>query len=82
MVRTGVHREIVLSPADADSQGVETMLPWSGKAIHQFAALGLPKFDLPRTDRLFRRVLMLPMYAELTDDEARYVADCVRRFYR
>ena len=26
VVRTGVHREIVLSPADADSQGVETML--------------------------------------------------------
>ena len=49
--------------------------------MHQFAALDL-KFDLPKTDRLFGRVLMLPMYAELTDDEVCYVADCVRRFYR
>lgn len=64
------------------AKGIETMLPWSGKAVHQFAALGLPKFDLPRTDRLFRRVLMLPMFAELTDEEVRYVTDCVRRFYR
>jgi dTDP-4-amino-4,6-dideoxygalactose transaminase len=64
------------------ASGVETMLPWSGKAVHQFAALKLGPFHLPRTDRMFQRVLMLPMYPELTDDQAGFVAAAVRKFYR
>jgi dTDP-4-amino-4,6-dideoxygalactose transaminase len=62
-------------------QGVETLLPWGGKAVHQFRALGLGQFKLPKTEEVFGKVLMLPMYPELTDDEVRYVADVVKRFY-
>lgn len=64
-------------------QGVETMLPWGGRAVHQFPALGLGHFRerLPRTEALFRRVLMLPMHCELSDAQVEQVAGAIRRFY-
>ena len=61
--------------------GVETMLPWGGRGVHQFEALGLNKFRLPRTEQMFKRVLMLPMHCELNDEQVLYVAECIRRFY-
>lgn len=62
--------------------GVETMISWGGKGVHQFNELGLTHFRLPRTERMFGRVLMLPMNAELLEEEAKYVADAVRKFYK
>ncbi len=63
-------------------QGVETMRPWGGKAIHQSPALGLSDTHLPRTDLLFDRVLMLPMFPELADEQVDYVVDRIHEFYR
>lgn len=60
---------------------IETMLPWGGRGVHQFAALGLTHFSLPRTELMFQRALMLPMHCELTDDQVVYTAEVVRRFY-
>jgi dTDP-4-amino-4,6-dideoxygalactose transaminase len=62
-------------------RGVETLIPWGGKGVHQFRALGLSGHRLPKTDRLLGRALMLPMNAELTDGEVRYVAEEIRAFY-
>jgi len=62
-------------------RGVGTMLPWGGKAVHQFPKLGLAA-HLPYTDRLFTRVLLLPMNTSLTDDEVEYVCDQVCAFYQ
>jgi len=62
-------------------QGVETLRPWGGRGVHQFANLGLQHHHLPRTDQVFARSVMLPMYPELTDTEVRYVANAVRIFY-
>ena len=62
-------------------QGIETMTPWGGKGVHQFKALGLSHFRLPRTELMFQRALMLPMHCELTDEQVLYVAQCIRRFY-
>jgi len=61
--------------------GIETMIPWGGKGVHQFKALGLTYFRLPRTERMFQRALMLPMHCELTYEQVVYVAECIRRFY-
>lgn len=61
--------------------GVETLLPWGGKAVHEFADLDLGRFSLPRTEAIMRSTLMLPMYPELEDDEVRYVARGVRSYY-
>jgi dTDP-4-amino-4,6-dideoxygalactose transaminase len=67
--------------AHLKAQGVEILVPWGGKAIHHSKALGFSDVRLPRTDRLFREVLMLPMHTELTGADVRYVCECVRRFY-
>ncbi|MEO8048880.1 MAG: DegT/DnrJ/EryC1/StrS family aminotransferase [Acidobacteriota bacterium] len=63
------------------ARGVGTLLPWGGKAVHQWDALGLPG-RLPVTEKLFERVLLLPMNAWLTDDDVEIVAGSVREFYR
>ena len=60
--------------------GVGTLIQWGGQAIHQLKALGFTQ-SLPYTDRLFERLLMLPMNLSLTDDDVCYVAEQIRRFY-
>jgi dTDP-4-amino-4,6-dideoxygalactose transaminase len=63
------------------SDGVEIMIPWGGRGVHQFRALGLTDYRLPRTEEMFRRALLLPMYAELSDEHAAYVVGVIRDFY-
>ena len=59
---------------------IGTLLPWGGKAVHQWGALGL-RARLPATEKLFERVLLLPMHPWLTDDDVAMVAAAVREFY-
>jgi len=61
--------------------GIETLIPWGGKGVHQFPALGLSDYKLPRTERMFERAIMLPMHCELTDDQVVYVAETIQHFY-
>ena len=63
------------------ARGIGTLLPWGGKAVHQWEALGFPT-RLPATEALFERVLLLPMHPWLTDDDVHTVAAAVREFYR
>ena len=63
-------------------KGVEVMLPWGGRGVHQLDALGLKHFKLPRTDRLFERALMLPLHTELADKQVDYVCDVIRNFFQ
>lgn len=60
--------------------GIGTLIQWSGKAVHQFAALGF-NISLPFTERLFTRCLMLPMNTSLADEDVDYIAATVRQFY-
>lgn len=62
-------------------QGIGTLIQWGGQAVHQCRKLGFT-VELPYTDRLFTRMLMLPINMTLDDDDVRYVAETVRRFYR
>jgi dTDP-4-amino-4,6-dideoxygalactose transaminase len=63
-----------------DRNGVRTILQWGGKTIHQFPELGL-EANLPYTNRMTTRFMMLPMNTSLTDDDVRYVGATIRRFY-
>jgi dTDP-4-amino-4,6-dideoxygalactose transaminase len=45
-------------------------------------SLGVPEQHLPRTDELSARLLRLPMYFDLTDQEVEEVASLVLDFYR
>ena len=60
--------------------GIGTLIQWGGQAIHQLKALGFTQ-HLPYTDRLFARLLMLPMNMSLSDEDVHYVCDCIRAFY-
>lgn len=64
-----------------EENGVETALPWGGKGVHQFEALGFGGVKLPRTEEFFEKALMLPLYPELSDEQVAYVVDVVNRFY-
>ncbi|NJM93664.1 MAG: DegT/DnrJ/EryC1/StrS family aminotransferase [Cytophagales bacterium] len=61
-------------------QGIETLLPWGGKAIHQFSQLGF-EVSLPETEAILSQALMLPMHCELEDDQVVYTSTCIRQFY-
>jgi len=63
------------------ARGVGTLIQWGGRAVHHFRKLGFTQ-SLPRTDRLFTRLLMLPMNMSLEDDDVRYVAERILEFYR
>ncbi len=67
--------------AHLEQRGVRTIIQWAGRAVHQFAGLGLPPFRLPATDRLFTRCFLLPMNTSLTDAEVAYICEAVRAFY-
>jgi dTDP-4-amino-4,6-dideoxygalactose transaminase len=60
--------------------GVGTLIQWGGQAVHQIRELGFT-IELPRTDRLFTRLLMLPMNVSLSDEDVQYVCRSVRDFY-
>lgn len=62
------------------AQGIGTLLPWGGRAVHQWEALGLQRV-LPVTEKLFARVLLLPMHPWLTTDDVEYVGQAIRNFY-
>jgi dTDP-4-amino-4,6-dideoxygalactose transaminase len=45
------------------------------------ASLGYGAGSFPVTERQAGRILSLPVYPELDDQQVEYVAECVRSFY-
>jgi hypothetical protein len=43
--------------------------------------LGYKQGDLPVTEQVVAEILSLPMYAEISDDEIKYVVDALKAFY-
>jgi dTDP-4-amino-4,6-dideoxygalactose transaminase len=67
--------------AHLQSCGIGTLLPWGGKAVHQWDKLGFRK-TLPFTEKLFERMLLLPLNMSLSDDDADAICDALVAFYR
>lgn len=59
-------------------RGIGTIVQWGGSPVHHLP-LGLTA-ELPATDRLFRRCLLLPMHPALSDDDVSWVCEAVREF--
>ena len=57
------------------------LISWP-KPMHHHKALGLTHFRLPETERISREVLSLPMNTELDNEQAEYVIESVRKFFK
>lgn len=64
------------------ANGIGTILPWAGKAVHQFNLPGVKVTELSRTESLFKKVLLLPMNQYLLEREVEEVIFQVRDFYQ
>ncbi len=62
------------------SRGIGTLVQWNGQAVHHLRELGFTA-DLPGTDALFGRMLLLPLNLSLTNDDIEYVSEAIREFY-
>lgn len=63
-----------------EDRGIRTIIQWAGTPVHQFRELGFD-VNLPVTDALFERCLMLPMNVALLDDDVAYIVETTRGFY-
>jgi dTDP-4-amino-4,6-dideoxygalactose transaminase len=62
-------------------KGIGTIIQWGGKAVHQFKGLGFDDVRLPVVEKMTSRFLMLPMHTALSDEDVKYICDCVLDFY-
>jgi dTDP-4-amino-4,6-dideoxygalactose transaminase len=61
--------------------GVGTILQWGGFMIHQFDKLEVDH-DLPFTQAVSQRYLLLPMHTGLVEDDINYICDVIEKFYK
>lgn len=62
------------------NKGIGTIIQWGGKAVHQFKALGFD-VQLPFTEAMFTRCLLLPMNTSLSNEDIQYIGEAIKAFY-
>jgi dTDP-4-amino-4,6-dideoxygalactose transaminase len=62
------------------NKGIGTLIQWGGKGVHQFKKLGFDT-SLPFSEKVFERMLLLPINMTITDEEVNYVCDKIHSFY-
>jgi dTDP-4-amino-4,6-dideoxygalactose transaminase len=60
--------------------GIGTLVQWGGIALHHCEELGM-KANLPFTDLLFEKLLMIPLNMTLTNDQVEYICKKIKHFY-
>jgi dTDP-4-amino-4,6-dideoxygalactose transaminase len=89
--RICVFHQAIVTTSDRDKlqehlkeKGVGTGIYYPYALHHQEAwhRSGLPKLSFPRAEKFSKENLSLPMFAELTDEEAEYVVQSVREFFK
>jgi dTDP-4-amino-4,6-dideoxygalactose transaminase len=72
-------RRIELMP-HLKQKGIGTLIQWSGWPVHMCRKLGFTQ-NLPKTEAIFERCLMIPMNMTISDADVQYVANTIREFY-
>ena len=62
------------------ASNIGTILQWGGKTLNQFSTLGMQS-ELPNTDAMTAKFMMLPMNTSLNEDDINYVCEHIERFY-
>ena len=78
VIRTKKRNELVQYLKD---NGIEVLVSWP-IPLHKQKALGLSHFKLPKTEQISAEVLSLPIYPELTDEEAQIVIGTIYDFFQ
>ena len=60
--------------------GIGTLIQWGGKGVHQFKSLGYD-LSLPNSERIFDRMLLLPLNMTINDDDINFVCGKIKSFY-
>ncbi len=63
------------------SKGIGSLIQWGGKGIHQFSSLGY-KASLPFSEKVFSKMLLLPINMSVSNDDIDYVCEKILSFYR
>jgi dTDP-4-amino-4,6-dideoxygalactose transaminase len=61
--------------------GIGTLIQWNGQPVHSISSLGFNNIQLPYTERMFTRCLMLPMNTSLADEDIDYICKTINSFY-
>ena len=66
-----------------NEQGIKAQIHYPTPVHLQpgYSFLGYKAGDLPVTEQIAKRIISLPIYAELTDEEAEYICKTVKEFY-
>ena len=64
-----------------NENNIGTLIQWGGKGVHQFTNLGYD-ISLPYSEKVFSRMLLLPINMVITDEEVEYVCDKIISFYK
>lgn len=64
-----------------ESRGVGTIVQWGGLGMHQHIGLGF-EATLPKTERFFRRSMLIPMNHLLSDKQVDHVIDSVVDYFK
>jgi dTDP-4-amino-4,6-dideoxygalactose transaminase len=66
------------------SKGISTGIhyPIPNHLQNAYKFLGYKKGDFPVTEGCMDEILSLPMFAELTEEQIKYTADCIKEFYK
>lgn len=60
--------------------GIGAIIQWAGKTVHQFKDLNF-NINLPYTEQMIKKSLLIPMNTSLTDEDVLYVCEKINSFY-
>jgi len=61
--------------------GVGSLLPWSGKAVHQLNLPGVRVAKVVKTESFFKEILMLPMNHYMSEQDVQHVSNVVTNYF-